>query len=667
MHFKRPELRGDLPALVPGLLVMALMLLWAIQDGGYDPSTWYWGALVVLATLAAVLATGTARLRPPRATLVALGALALYVAWSYASLAWAGSPGDALQGSNRALLYLMVFSLLAILPWTVRAALSVVGGYALGVGVIAVVLLGRLASGGAVGQLFSNWRFLAPTGYFNATCALFTLGALMALALAARPELPGLLRGVFVAVAVAGLQLAVIGQSRGWLFTLPLVVIAAVAVSRDRIRLAVAATLAVGGTLLSLHPLLAVYRAHLVSGSLEQAARHAGHAGLLVCAGTLVVATLIAWAETLIRPRAAPVPRRRLLAIGTVLVLAALAVSMVGVSRVTHGDPVGFVKRQWNGFSHPAPVSTGASYFDLVGSGRYDFWRVSLDALSAHPLGGLGQDNFTDYYITRRHTTEEPQWTHSLEMRLLAHTGLVGTALFAVFLIAAVLAALRARRRARPEVNWLAGAALLPLIVWLCHGSVDWFWEMPALSGPALGFAAVAGALGAGERAVEPAPIPAGGRRRLLVWVIAPVAVLALAAVLGLPYLSVREVKAADTAQARNPGTALKDLGRAAVLNPLSAEPDRIAGALALQTSDFTVAEQRFRRAIARERGGWFAWLGDGLAASAIGDAARARHDYDVAKSINSLQPAVVQARADVDTTHPLTPQQAFRLLVVVG
>ena len=95
----------------------------------------------------------------------------------------------------------------------------------------------------------------------------------------------------------------------------------------------------------------------------------------------------------------------------------------------------------------PTADATG-SHFGTVGSGRYDFWRVSLDALVAHPIGGLGQDNFADYYLPRRHTNEEPAWTHSLEMRLLAHTGVVGFALFAAFIVAAVAGAIRVRRRA---------------------------------------------------------------------------------------------------------------------------------------------------------------------------------------------------------------------------
>src|SRR5205085_1189419 len=86
-----------------------------------------------------------------------------------------------------------------------------------------------------------------------------------------------------------------------------------------------------------------------------------------------------------------------------------------------------------------------------VGSGRYDFWRVSLDAVAAHPIGGLGQDNFAEYYVRRRRTGEEPAWTHSFEFRLLTHTGVVGTALFTLFLVGAMAAALPARRPRSPR------------------------------------------------------------------------------------------------------------------------------------------------------------------------------------------------------------------------
>lgn len=42
----------------------------------------------------------------------------------------------------------------------------------------------------------------------------------------------------------------------------------------------------------------------------------------------------------------------------------------------------------------------------------------------------------------------------------------------------------------------MAGSvALLPATIWIAHGSVDWLWEYPALSGPALALAGGATAL----------------------------------------------------------------------------------------------------------------------------------------------------------------------------
>src|SRR5437764_109336 len=143
----RSDLRSNAPALVPGLAGVALMLVWAVHNGGYDADTWYWGALALLALLVATVVMAGGRLRRlSRAEVIAVSALALYVGWSYLSIAWAASPGDALEGSNRALLYLTLFTLFLVLPWTSGVALTALLTWVVGVGVIAIVLLFRLAS-----------------------------------------------------------------------------------------------------------------------------------------------------------------------------------------------------------------------------------------------------------------------------------------------------------------------------------------------------------------------------------------------------------------------------------------------------------------------------------------------------------------------------------------
>jgi hypothetical protein len=659
----RTRLRPHVAALVPGLIIVALMLVWAVHDGGFDADTWYWGALVAVAVLGATVALlGTARLRHSRVSSAAIALFALYVAWSYLSISWAQAPGVALEGSNRALLYLVVFTLLTLLPWTVEAALVALLTFAIGVGVIAVVLIVRFASASDVSALILGGRLAAPTGYINATAALFTIDALVCTGLATRRELPGPLRGLLLALAGCSLQLAVVVQSRGWLFTLPLVLIFAVLAVKDRLRFGVAALIPLAATLIPVHRLLEIYDSAGGSG-LNHAGERAGQAALVLFGAAFVLGTLLAWADQLaLIPTPSPA-RRRL--IGTLATVLAIAAGCGGAVVVSHGQPFQFIARQWRGFSHPQKQSTG-SHFTDVGSGRYDFWRVALDAFLAHPIGGLGQDNFADYYVKHRRTNEEPEWTHSLELRLLAHTGLVGFALFTAFMVLAIKAAVRARREGHELGRAVAGVALLPLVVWLIHGSVDWFWEMPALSGPALGFLAMAGALAA-ER---PAPAREGMRSltmpRPLQLGAGAVAMLAAVVVLGFPYLSVREVSLASDIEATNPAAALADLSRAAKLNPLDADPGRIGGSVALTNGEDKVALQRFRQSIAEEPGGWFAWLGAGLAASALGDQTRAQRDFAEAYSINSQQPAIKQALARVGSKHPLTSAEAFKLLVIV-
>ena len=124
----RSLLPADVRALAGGTVAVFLMIFWSVDDGGTDARTWYWGALVSLAAVALLLVLSRDAIGSlPRAAKAALVCLALYVAWSYLSITWASYAGLALEGSNRALLYLLVFALMAMLPWRHRTALLVVG------------------------------------------------------------------------------------------------------------------------------------------------------------------------------------------------------------------------------------------------------------------------------------------------------------------------------------------------------------------------------------------------------------------------------------------------------------------------------------------------------------------------------------------------------------
>ena len=659
------------------------MLVWVIQNGGFDASTWYWGALVLLATFTAVFA-GVLRghLRLSRASAIAVGLFAGYVAWSYLSMTWAQYPGIALDGSNRALLYLLVFTLFTALPWTRETVLGALLLFAGGVGVVGMVLMVRLASGANVAALFFGGRLVAPTGYINSTAALFTINALLCIVLASRRRLTGPVRGLLMAFAAVSLQLATIVQSRGWLFTLPIIALVAIVVVPDRLRVAGAAVIPVVAALIPVRRLLHVYQ-NGPSDPLRALAIHAGRPAVAMCVGAFVIGTLVAWADTLYRGRGLGRTQRR--ALGGALALIGVAGVLAGGLVVSKGHPFEFISRQWHGFAHAEAVY-GTSHFTDVGSGRYDFWRVALDAFEHHPIGGLGQDNFGDYYLTVGRTGEEPSWTHSLELRLLAHTGIVGFLLFGGFLVAAIKAAARTRRHGDADIRLLTGALLMPLVVWLVHGSLDWFWEVPALSGPALGFLGAAGGLGTVLGVVrapgeppgtsEPdsgtAPEPPPSRRGLPrtpapLGIATGLVVLAcLTAVLAFPYLSAHEVQVASRADATSPSAALSDLRLAARLNPLSSDPGRLAGAIALRNGRWTLALRQFRTSISAEPGGWFSWLGAGLAQSALGEPEQARQAFVAAKRINARQPAVQDALQRVFSRTPLTSDEAFKLLVLL-
>jgi hypothetical protein len=696
------RLRSEGVVLLPALAAVGLFVYWGAHGGGYEPTTWEPSALLVLGLLVATVAgLGPGRLRISGPLAIALGLLAGYVAFSYLSIAWAPSPGDALDGSNRALLFLLLFALFAVLPWGPRTALVTLGVFALGIGTIAVVTLARLGHADQIPALFNGTRLDAPVGYVNGSAALLLIAATVSIALAARRESPVLLRGLLLALAAAALQLSVLCESRGWLFALPVVLVVSLVLTpgADRLRFALWALLPFAGSALALPALLDVFAqadeaptAAATMRALVRTSDHAADVAMLVCVGVLLAGLGLAALDRRTTVSAGVARGANRIGAG-VAILATLGSIAVGFA-LTDGRPDQRIADYWdrsNGYQQATP---GSPRFAAVGSNRPDFWRVSLKALAERPLGGLGQDNWGAYYLRERRSAEQPRWTHSLELRLLAHTGIVGSLLFAGFLVPALAAALTpaVRRRAGRGAATVAAAALLPLVVWLVHGSVDWFWEIPALSGPAFAFLALAGALtrqlsiasggpgaSSGDRSPDAPPPDAAGigtlpavSERASVRRSGGPAVLAVSggglallagAALALPYLAEREVAAASSDWPSDPARAFERLDRAADLNPLSARPELVAGVIALELGRSALAERRFAQALERDDDDWFAWFGRGLAASAMGTRARARQDYRRARALDPAEPLVREALERLNGDDHLTAEEAFARL----
>jgi len=576
---------------------------------------------------------------------IALGCLAAYTALSFLSILWAAVPGDAWEGANRTLLYLLVFALFA--AWRQRGASAalLLGAWTLAmIGVAAFTALHLDAIGGSLEGALPGGRLVYPADYVNADAAQWLIAFWPAVMLARSERLPWGLRGVLAGGAVVLADVALLSQSRGALYATAAMLVLVFTLAPGRARtFALLAPVALGIAVTV--PSVLHVGERLQNGGDAHTAVH--DATVAMFAAALLVGLAVAagaWFESRRGPGLSPAAAARVRrAIGAVALVTLLAVLAGGV--VAAGDPVARVRHAWdtfkddNGENGYAANGSGNRLLSGLGSNRYDFYRVALDEFAAHPLVGIGTDNFAEPYLRHGRSIETPHYPHSVELRTLSQTGLVGALLALAGLAAALTAGWRGMRRADPLGRAVAAAALTGFAYWAVHGSVDWLWEFAGLGAPAfalLGLACALAPAGAGGRVADAAPGagPAqgteaeatttahgmGGRlgRR---WAVAGALVAVAAAIsLALPWLSQREIQSAAAVWARAPLSAYARLDSAARLDPLSDEPYLVAGDIALRRRELARADHEFALALARTPGDAYATLERGAIASAAGD-----------------------------------------------
>lgn len=628
--------------LAPGLAVFAAMPVLGALGGGFATATWCLTALCALALLVVALAVAP----PPRSSRTwraALAAYGLFCAWNFLSILWADVPGDAWDGANRAVLYGLALVLAGLRPWPPRAARAALGIVAFGTGALALGVL-VASAGGDPGALFIDRRLSAPTGYANATACLWLIAFWPALALATATGGPQAwpLRALALAVAVLLFEIALLSQSRGAAGGFAVAALAYLWLTPRRLHaglaLGVVLVLAAG----SWGPLSGVREAGSVAGiaaALAPAREAIALSMLLAFAAGAAGAVLEARLRTAPRrwrPRARPGLRRR-----ARRAFAAGAVAAAGLlaGLVTHGQPQAWTADRWQDFktSGYTEVEQDESRFTgSLGSNRYDFYRVALQEFGAHPVLGIGADNFAVPYLAGRRSPEAPRHPHSLALRLLAQLGVVGTLAFVVFLGCALACVRRARRGGRAPAATTA-AAVAGFAMWLAHGMVDWLWEFPALSIGAIGLLALAARADGAEAGSAVAVGPASWPR-----IVAPAAAALLAGLsLALPGAAAHSIAAARGSFALNPALGLADLRRASSLNPLSARPLVVQAIVARRAGRPALARAALRRALAREPRNWFAHLELALLASRDGRRTSALRSLRAAIDLNPRQPVL--------------------------
>lgn len=125
-------------------------------------------------------------------------------------------------------------------------------------------------------------------------------------------------------------------------------------------------------------------------------------------------------------------------------------------------------------FSRPVPDTRDARRLLTVsGHGRTVLWRAAWDEGRNHPAAGGGAGTWLRSATASTGRANLPANAHSLELETFAELGALGLACLAVFFAAAL------RRRAEP-------AATAVVVAWALVSAVDWDWQLPAATIPAL-------------------------------------------------------------------------------------------------------------------------------------------------------------------------------------
>ena len=602
-------------------IAVSLVCLWlAIDDGGFYTRTWT-AAAVVSAGLVLVLALAAWNLRgrSTTASRLALASVAALTVWSFATAVWAAAPGNAVDGAIVTAVYLAVFGIPVAWPSSPRGCEWLLRAVAFGLAALGAVAVVRVARGS--GDLVYA-RLAWPTGYPNATAAIDALGAWLALTLATRAGA----RVVRAASFGAGVWLGgivVLTQSRGAVFTAPLAALVLVLLARQRLATVLQLALATVVLVPVLPRLLGVLDEP--AAAREDAVVHAAVA--LAVAAAVAAAVHAVVSPRLDRLRPGPAPR-----VAKVGAVALLVLVLVAVAAST--SPAARVHDAWREFAGAAGTD-GSTRFTALGSNRADFWRVGWDEFVRHPVGGIGVDNFQAAYLRERRSDEEPRAPHSVAVRAVSETGLVGAVLLAAAVVGIAAALVPVARRAGPE-SAVAHASAVALVGWLAHAGLDWLWEMPA-SG-ALAFA-VAG-IGVGATVAGPGPMPPA---RPLLRLAVGVAAAAVGLAAGALWLADRFESRAIAAWRTHPAAADRDLRRAARLDPLGTDALVLRGSIAARRGRWSEMRAAYAAAAGRDASDWFVQRELAVAEARVGDRVAA---VAAARRATALNPREPRARA---------------------
>ena len=461
------------------VVLLALPTVLAFYSGGFFDKPRLIAAVVAWALV------GVAALLAPRplprspSGRVALLGLALLFGWVTLSFIWAPMGNRAQDDSQRLLLYLgfMIAGAALLRPAWVRRWLEptvVLGAFA----VISYALSERMLPN-AIHLAHSRTaagRLEQPLTYWNAEGLLAAIGLVVAVHIAGDPRRERWLRS---AAAFCGVVLGLgvfLTYARGALGAVAVGLVVLLALGPD-LRATLRAIVTIGA---------AAAIASLVASGFSTikslSTRDAGE-GLEMLIALVVLAGLAAAIAPRLSRRPIPLPSlgvsRPAAVLGT-----SVALLVVGglVLAATEGKP-----------EATSPVrGASAARLGSIDSNRYRYWQEAAKTFQRHPLIGVGSGGFQVEWLKVVNRSDASGDAHSLYLETAAELGIIGVAILLLFLGGIAGSVVRLYRSHRGAAAGLAAG----LAAWAFHAGLDWDWEMPAVSLPALLLAAAAIAWG---------------------------------------------------------------------------------------------------------------------------------------------------------------------------
>lgn len=114
---------------------------------------------------------------------------------------------------------------------------------------------------------------------------------------------------------------------------------------------------------------------------------------------------------------------------------------------------------------------------------RIDVSRDTLALIADYPLTGTGGGSFHLAFMPYRSQAIAAYYDHAHQdyLEIMADTGLIGASLFGLFVLASLLAALKALHRRRDDLmRGMAFASIMAIVALAIHGTVDFNLQIPA-------------------------------------------------------------------------------------------------------------------------------------------------------------------------------------------